>query len=87
MRLRKKPVEIDAIIWNGENDAEVMAFCPVCRPRIHRGVKELDIKTLEDGIDGRATHVASIGDYILKGVQGEFYACKPDIVALTYDVV
>ncbi len=84
MRYVKKPVEIDAVQWTGENDAVIQAFCPLCKPRVHRGVKELDIMTLEDGIDGRATHVASIGDFIIKGVHGEFYACKPDIFHLTY---
>lgn len=47
----------------------------------------LTIHTLEDGTDGRAKHVASIGDYIIKGVQGEFYPCKPDIFHPTYDEV
>ena len=40
----------------------------------------LVIKTLE------GEHVASIGDYIIKGVAGEFYPCKPDIFAKTYDL-
>lgn len=46
----------------------------------------MDIPTLEDGADGRAKHVASIGDYIIKGIQGEFYPCKPDIFHATYEV-
>ncbi|MEO1564132.1 MAG: hypothetical protein AAFR98_11910 [Pseudomonadota bacterium] len=45
----------------------------------------MNIPTLEDGPDGRAKHVASIGDWIIKGVQGEFYPCKPDIFEATYD--
>ena len=44
-----------------------------------------DIITLEDGDDGRAKHVATEGDWIIKGVQGEFYACKPDIFQSTYE--
>lgn len=39
------------------------------------------IKTLEGNMDGRA------GDYIIRGVHGEFYPCKPEIFAKTYDVV
>ena len=35
----------------------------------------------------RAKHVASIGDYIIKGVKGEFYPCKPDIFKMTYEPV
>lgn len=46
---------------------------------------ELDIVTLEDGSDGRAKHVATEGDWIVKGVQGEFYAIKPGIFAATYE--
>ena len=42
---------------------------------------ELWIKTLE------GDHHASIGDFIIQGVQGEFYPCKPDIFAKTYELV
>ena len=47
----------------------------------------MTIETLEDGKDKRAKHVASIGDYIIKGVKGEFYPCKPDIFEMTYEPV
>jgi len=47
----------------------------------------MDIHTLEDGNDGRAKHVATIGDWIIKGVKGEFYPCKPDIFLKTYEPV
>ena len=47
----------------------------------------MDITTLEDGPDGRAKHVATIGGWIIKGIQGEFYPCKPDIFKATYDPV
>jgi hypothetical protein len=87
MILRKKPVEVEAVCWDGTNDLEVLAFCPVCQFTFRNGVREIEIMTLEDGIDGRAVHIGSLGDFIIKGVKGEFYACKPDIVALTYDVV
>ena len=46
----------------------------------------MNIPTLEDGDDGRAAHVASIGDWIIKGVQGECYPCKPDIFEMTYEL-
>ena len=45
----------------------------------------LDIPTLEDGADKRAKHVATIGDWIIQGVKGEFYPCKPDIFEETYE--
>jgi len=44
----------------------------------------MKIDTLEDGNDGQVKHMASIGDFIIKGVKGEFYPCKPDIFELTY---
>ncbi len=54
-------------------------------PRV--GAKgELEIVTLEDGFDARVCHVATEGDYIIKGVQGEFYSCKPDIFDMTYEL-
>ena len=43
------------------------------------------IGTLEDGHgQNKIAHVATEGDYIIRGVQGEFYACKPDIFYRTY---
>jgi hypothetical protein len=42
--------------------------------------RELHIKTLE------GTMIANIGDYIIKGVRGEFYSCKPDIFEATYEI-
>lgn len=49
-------------------------------------IGELEILTLEDGHDGRVAHVATSGDWIIQGVKGEFYPCKPDIFEMTYDV-
>lgn len=45
------------------------------------------IKTLEDGRNGQALHVAEPGDYIIRGVKGELYFCKPDIFEMTYEEV
>lgn len=44
------------------------------------------VKTLEDGND-EAKHVADVGDWIIRGVANELYACKPDIFAATYEAV
>lgn len=89
MKFRKIPVVIEAVQWNGENQAEIVLFCsdayfePLCD-----GGLALVIGTLEDGADNvTAKHVASVRDWIIKGVQGEFYPCKPDIFALTYEPV
>jgi hypothetical protein len=71
---RKKPVVIEAIQWDG-NTEPMLDFCKSAE--FIDG--ELYIQTLEGNMK------ASIGDFIIKGVQGEFYACKPDIFNLTYE--
>lgn len=77
----KKPVEIEALQWTGDNVAEILAFASSCFSYERNGKPILAVVTLE------GTMTASPGDYIIKGIQGEFYACKPDIFALTYDLV
>lgn len=86
MKYRKKPVVIEAIRWEGENLDEVMTFCngDASYELMARGSSELVIATLEDG-ESIARHVASVGDFIIKGVAGEFYPCKPDIFDKTYE--
>ena len=75
---RKKPVTVEAVQWTGENLAEMCEFIDSevfeIIPRVG-----LVIHTLE------GDHHASPGDYIIKGVNGEFYPCKPDIFAKTYE--
>lgn len=78
MKYRKKPVVIEALQFTSAMQwDEVFKFCPDARPR--NG--ELYIKTLEGNM-----HV-SAGDYIIKGVKGEFYPCKPDIFEPSYEPV
>jgi hypothetical protein len=80
MKYRKKPVVIEAVQFNGRNSADIHEFCGD-KVREPVGKDYLEIKTLE-GI-----HIASSGDYIIKGVNGEFYPCKPDIFEKTYEKV
>lgn len=75
----KKPVTIEALQWTGENITDVIAFCNVCYMKPIDGKEQLQISTLEGSM------TASVGDYIIKGVKGEFYPCKPDIFELTYN--
>lgn len=77
-RWRKKPVEIDAIRWTGKNKAAVLAFCDGTA-WVENGV--LRINTLE------GSHIASVGDYIIRGVKGEYYPCKADVFMATYERV
>lgn len=79
-KYRKKPVVIEALVWTGENVKEIKEFCGLECFYGFNGLELLYIKTLE------GNHLARIGDYIIKGVKGEFYPCKPDIFKLTYEV-
>jgi hypothetical protein len=101
-KFRKKPVVIEAMQWDGSNTFAVTTFIEGKEPDLKHPMARdawfdyventrdsgfLRIFTLEDGPGGEAKHVASPGDWIIKGVQGEFYPCKPDIFAATYDPV
>ena len=88
MKFRKKPVVIEATQWTGEN-YEVIASFVTGDPYHELGRKgdALIITTLEDGPGGEVQHYASLMDWIIKGVKGEFYPCKPDIFEATYEPV
>lgn len=75
---RKKPVVIEAIQWLGSNFVEIDNFITVPHETFpSQGV--IKIPTLEGVME------ATEGDFIIKGVKGEFYPCKPDIFEATYD--
>ncbi len=78
MKYRKKPVVIDAVQWDGENIDAIARFMK-WQNFDHDKINGLIIRTLE------GQHVASVGDFIIKGVHGEFYPCKPDIFEKTYE--
>lgn len=80
MKYRKKPVEIEAIQWKGDNFIEIDNFI-TCEHYTYPSVGIVKIYTLE-GI-----MVATVGDYIIKGVQGEFYPCRQSIFKQTYEKV
>lgn len=94
MKFRKKPVEIEAVLLTEDSIFEVTTFIDGKKPntmsdmaqdkwqdylRLVRSDEGVTIKTLEGDM------MADFGDYIIKGVKGEFYPCKPDIFAMTYD--
>lgn len=85
MRFRKLPVEIEAVQFTGENWNELTTFFGTKsgdRSGVWQShVDTLRIKTLE-GI-----MVASKGDWIIRGIAGECYPCKPDIFAKTYEAI
>ncbi|SBV84067.1 hypothetical protein SP42694_1926 [Streptococcus pneumoniae] len=77
MKYRKKPVVVEAVQWNGNNHKEVINFAE--NKIWFDALGNIWIATLESDM------VAKKGDYIIKGVQGEYYPCKPDIFAETYE--
>ena len=82
MRFRKKPVIIDAIQFTGENINEVESFM---NPNHVVDTDCSDISIKISTLEGEMT--ANIGDWIIRGVKGEFYPCKCDIFELTYEQV
>jgi len=93
-KYRKKPVEVDAIkfVFTIEGETELRDFAGPFVGKIyvakHPGAKpEAHILTLENGEYLTVKHIATEGDFIIKDVQGGFYACKPDIFEMTYEEV
>jgi len=72
----KKPIPIEAVQWDGNNQDEIAVFCGATAV-IEDG--ELSIHTLE------GTMHARVGDFIIKGVRGEFYPCEKSIFEETYE--
>jgi hypothetical protein len=93
MKYIKKPIVIEAMQWDGKNHRDMYEFLGGSKEEylttegdnfyIDHGkvTGGLVIKTLE------GEHLASIGDFIIKGVNGEYYPCKPDIFEKTYEAV
>jgi hypothetical protein len=77
-KYRKKPVVIEALQYKGDFD-EVLAVCPDAF--YHAEFDSLTIRTME------GTMKVSDGDFIIKGVKGEFYPCDAEIFELSYEEV
>ena len=86
-RYRKKPIIIEAVQWLGNNRLEISEFTTGPSPTglggstFKNGSEHLRIHTLEGVME------AAPGDWIIRGVKGEFYPCKPDIFEMTYEAV
>ena len=74
-RYKKKPVSVSVCEYTGTNEDEILKWCKTS----FMENASLFIKTLEGKM-----HVSK-GDFVIEGVQGEFYPCKPDIFAQTYE--
>jgi hypothetical protein len=77
-KYRKKPVVIEAVRWNGDNQDVISTFIGD-----NGYVKGIYIDS--GAIEGLIT--ASNRDYIIKCIKDEFYPCKPDIFEMTYEAV
>jgi len=81
-KFRKKPVVIEAIQWTGDNFEKI--------EKLARGFRSLYVNTKNTIIyiitlEGEME--ASLNDWIIKGVAGEIYPCKPDIFEQTYEYI
>ena len=86
-RYRKKPVIIEARQWNPANPGRVLSW--LREHRCHHQILEggrLGVGTPESG-NALDHHVGKPGDWVLRGVQGEFYVCDAYIFAETYEPV
>lgn len=84
-RYRKKPIEVEAVQFTRRNIVEVMEFTnnqiEITTEIRMNGKMYAEIETIEGIMK------VSENDYIIKGVNGEFYPCKPDIFKKTYEKV
>lgn len=74
---RKKPVVIEAVQWSGSNIEELKEFMGVIVINFGRVIVHTEEGYMR----------AEEGDWIIRGVKGEFYPCKPGIFDLTYEAV
>ena len=83
MKYRKKPIVIDAEQWKGDisilSKLDIKEYTMIYSPG--QVYEDLILKTLEGDMK------VSYNDYIIKGINGEFYPCKPDIFEKTYEAV
>jgi hypothetical protein len=88
MKFRKKPVVVEAVQFlpNDESTSKIMALADIGTRKVEvfvspEGMYSMYIHTLEGKME------AKVGDWIIRGVSGELYPCKPDIFLQTYEVV
>jgi hypothetical protein len=84
MKYRKKPVEIEAVQWVSDNIEQVYEMLGD-NLIINTDEDKDEVKHFINTLEGKME--MSWGDYIIKGVKGEFYPCKPDIFELTYEKI
>jgi hypothetical protein len=87
IKWRKRPVVVDAFKWTGGPDQTEDPEWVVAAIRdgdvSFENIGTKNVKLLVHTLEGIMT--ADVGDYIIRGVKGEIYPCKPDIFAATYE--
>lgn len=90
-KYRKKPVVVEAVRWFtfGDISLSIVRKSPKCKTETWRRCKECGIEFWRHGeIDTlEGVHIVCPGDWIITGVKGERYPCKPDIFEMTYEEV
>ena len=90
MKFQKKQIVNEAVQWTGDNLKDVIAFTG-----LHQSAEKWTWEEYEEIVKREGLKIftlegplmASVGDYIMRGVSGEFYPIKPDILVKTYDRV
>ena len=93
-KYRKKPVVVEVVQWTGENQREMFDFLTDykqtdCYMTVSGDNFCIDHSKVEGGLVIRTLegeHIAKISDYIIRGVNGEFYPCKAEIFEKTYEI-
>jgi membrane-anchored protein YejM (alkaline phosphatase superfamily) len=80
-KFRKRPVVIEAREFTGDPDPSLEAWMGDAFETWLPSTRQFAVRTLE------GEHIVSAGDMVIRGVKGEFYGCKPDVFAQTYEAV
>jgi len=78
-KYRKKPVVIEALQFDGTNSEEIELFTNGNARTIATHTPLMKVETLEGDMS------VNVDDWVIKGIKGEFYRCKPDIFEMTYE--
>jgi hypothetical protein len=84
VQYRKSPVVVDTIQYTGTNAQELVAWGVTVQLTV---TDDIVIATLESSPAAQVRHAAHPGDFIIKGVDGEFYPCKSSVFSKTYELV
>ena len=85
MRVRKKPVEVEAWLFDEKKWQDDKTLYPMVE--VNNPISSPMLRDKAGIVTLEGIMTVSDGDYIIKGVNGEFYPCKPDIFHKTYDVL